>query len=751
MQFNQINVSLFNLIRLFLVKMNFRFKRFPNFLQSDEMDCGVTCLKIISKYYGKLISTKKLKELCNSSKEGVSFSDLENASKILGFDSFGVALPISELKQISLPAILHWDQNHFVVLYKVVSNNYYISDPAIGLTRYSQSSLQEHWESNSIKENGFALVMTPSPKFYKLQSSDSDISLNWKSIVEYFYPYKKIIYQLLWGLIIGLLLQTSIPLLTQYVVDVGIKGNDISLVNLILFAQISLWLAQISVSTLNSWILLHISSRVNISLLTDLLIKIIAMPLRFFDTKTHGDIIQRINDQERIESFLTGNTINAFFSLLTMILFGTLLLIYDLLIFSVFFAGTVIYLIWIFMFLPARRKLDNERFKISSENQNKLVELIQGIREIKNNNAEMKKRWTWEDLQVNLFQYKVKSLKLSQTQHVGSMAISQIRGILITYLSAKYVIGGEITLGAMIAIQYIVGAVSSPVESLLGFIQSYQDAKMSLSRLNEVFEQDDEIKLDKEYLSEIPNDKSIHFQGVSFGYEGANGSHVFENLNLKIPAGKTTAIVGESGSGKSSILKLLMKYNDCFKGNITIGGISIKDIDFKVWRKACGVVMQDSFIFDDTIEGNIALSEEQIDDVKMLEIIDLVRLTEFINSLPLGLKTIVGKAGSGLSQGQRQRILIARALYKMPDYLFLDEATSALDANTEKLLSDNLSKFLKNRTALIIAHRLSTVKNADNIIVLKRGQIIEQGTHLELVKLGGLYLELIKNQLDIGG
>lgn len=728
-----------------------RKKRFPDYLQLDEMDCGATCLRIISRYYGKITDQSLIRELSHTRKEGVSFFDIQVASEKLGFTSFGATLTIEELNDLNCPIILHWDQNHFVVLYKIEKGFYHISDPAMGLLKYNRSDFQQYWVTNKADKKGFALILKPSASFYSLGSKSYKKKITWRKITRYFFLYKKYLFQLFGGLIIALILQLSIPLLTQYVVDIGIESKDISFVNLILGAQLVLWVSQISVSSLNAWILLHVSARVNISLLTDLLIKIMSMPLKFFEIKTHGDLIQRITDQERIESFLTGNTINAFFSLLSMLLFGGLLAMYNIMIFIVFCVGTILYLSWIFIFLSARRRLDNQRFRISSENQNKLVELIQGIKDIKNNNAERKKRWGWEELQSRLFGYKVKSLSLSQTQHVGSMGISQFRGILITYFSARYVIDGEITLGAMIAIQYIVGAISSPVESLLGFIQSYQDAKISLERLNEVFAENEECNPEEIYIKKIPADKTIVFNNVNFRYLDSEADPIFNNLDLVIPGGKTTAIVGESGSGKTSILKLLMKYYDPDDGDILIGGINLKKIDFKAWRDACGTVMQDNFIFDDTIEGNIALSEDDNDPVRVNKALDFVNLTDFVNGLPLGEKTLIGKVGNGLSQGQRQRIMIARALYKMPEYLFLDEATSALDANNERIISENLADFLKNRTAVIVAHRLSTVKNADNIIVLDKGKIVEQGSHKDLVKLRGKYFELIKNQLEIGG
>jgi ATP-binding cassette subfamily B protein len=505
-----------------------------------------------------------------------------------------------------------------------------------------------------------------------------------------------------------------------------------------------------SVSFIRSWIMLHISTRVNISILTDLLIKIMKLPMGFFDLKTHGDLMQRMADQQRIESFLTGNTLSTLFSLVNMLVFGTLLVIYDKTIFLVFFTATVLYTIWILIFMKYRRELDHKRFKISSENQTYMVEMIQSIKDIKLNNAQKQKRWGWEALQARLFKFKVQSLALSQYQSVGSMAINQAKGIFITYIAAKAVIDGEMTLGGMMAVQYIVGMVSSPVHALLGFMQSYQDARISLERLNEIYETEEEESLQKDYLNSLPDSRTIEMHNVTFRYYGAGNDPVFSKLNLTFPEGKTTAIVGMSGSGKTTILKLLLRFYDYEEGEILIGGKRIEQLSFSLWRDNCGSVLQDNYVYADTIERNIAINDEFPNEERLKKAIEIANLDDFIAEQPFGLATKIGTAGKGISQGQRQRLMIARAVYKDPAFIFLDEATNSLDANNEKAIIESLDHFYKNRTVVVVAHRLSTVRNADNIVVLDKGEVVEQGTHTELTTRKGHYYELVKNQLELG-
>ncbi len=716
----------------------------------DQMDCGATSLRIIFKFYGQLVSIHKIRKLCQTTRNGVNLLGISEAAEKLGFRTYGVRLSLEQLHEAELPCILHWNQNHFVVLYKIKNGRYYVSDPASHLIAYEKAEFLKNWYSTNQMHVGLCLLLSPGPSFYQLDEEEVNVSLKWSKILTYFYKYRKLFFQLVLGMVLGTILQLVAPFLAQSVVDIGINTRNIGFVNLILIAQLMLFVGSTSVAFIRSWIMLHISTRVNISILTDLLIKIMKLPMGFFDLKTHGDLMQRMSDQQRIEGFLTGSTLNTLFSLVNMLIFGTLLIIYNKLIFFIFFIATILYTGWILLFMQYRRQLDERRFKISSENQTYMVEMIQSIKDIKLNNAQKQKRWGWESIQAKVFQFKVKSLTLSQYQSVGSMAINQVKAILISYVSAKAVIDSELTLGGMMAIQYIVGMVSSPVEQLLGFMQSYQDAKLSLERLNEIYETDEEEDLKIDYLNKLPDDRTIEIKNLTFRYYGAGNDPIFKNLNLTFPAGKTTAIVGASGSGKTTILKLLLRFYQQEEGEILIGGRKLQQIDVSLWRDSCGSVLQDNYVYADTIEKNIAITDEFSNSDALKSAIKIANLEKFIDEQPFGLGTKIGTAGKGISQGQRQRLMIARAVYKQPEYIFLDEATNSLDANNEKSIIEKLNDFFTNRTVIVVAHRLSTVKDADNIIVLEKGEVMEQGTHLELTRKKGKYYELVKNQLELG-
>ncbi|MCS4229103.1 peptidase domain-containing ABC transporter [Sphingobacterium sp. BIGb0165] len=725
-------------------------KKFPHYKQMDMMDCGATCLRMIFKYYGQLVSIHKIRKLCQTTKNGVNLLGISEAAEKLGFRTYGVRLSLEQLKEVQLPCILHWNQNHFVVLYRMKKGRYSIADPATGLVTFQEKEFSKNWYSTRELHSGLSLLLSPGPDFYQLDDDEASVALKWGKMFTYFYQYKKLFLQLFLGMILGTILQLVTPFLTQSVVDIGINTKNISFINLILIAQLMLFIGSVSVSFIRSWIMLHISTRVNISILTDLLIKIMKLPMSFFDLKTHGDLMQRMSDQQRIESFLTGNTLNTLFSLVNMLIFGTLLIIYNKTIFLVFFIATTLYTLWILFFMKYRKELDHRRFKIGSENQTYMVEMIQSIKDIKLNNAQKQKRWGWEALQAKLFQFKVKSLALAQYQSLGSMAINQTKGIFITYISAKAVIDGEITLGGMMAIQYIVGMVNSPVESLLSFLQSYQDAKISMERLNEIYETPEEEDIQKDYLSKLPTQKDIEIRNLTFRYYGAGNEPLFQKLNLTFPSGKTTAIVGTSGSGKTTILKLLLRFYDYEEGEILVGGKRLEQIDFSLWRDSCGAVLQDNYIYADTIQRNIAINDEFPDEQRLQNAITVANLDEFIAEQPFGIATKIGTGGKGVSQGQRQRLMIARAVYKEPDFILLDEATNSLDANNEKVIIENLDRFFRNRTVVVVAHRLSTVKNADNIVVIEKGEVVEHGTHSALTQLKGRYFELVKNQLELG-
>lgn len=714
------------------------------------MDCGPTCLRMVAKFYGKNFNLQRLRDISGINREGVSLLGISEAAEKIGFRSIGSKLTLNQLSEIELPAIIHWNQNHFVVLYKIKRETYYIADPARGLIEFSKSEFMKHWLS--VHDNGYSqgvvLVLSPMPELYA-QEGDKTEGLNLGYLLRYLYRYKQLVAQLFAGLAVGSLLQLIVPFLTQAVVDIGINTRNLSFIYIILIAQTMLFLSRMSVDFIRSWILLHISTRINISILTDFLIKLMKLPMSFFDTKMTGDIMQRMNDQKRIEGFLTGSTLNIVFSMFNLLLFTGVLAYYNINIFIIFLVSSVLYALWIIAFLKKRRELDFKRFDISAKNQNSIVQLTGGMQEIKLNNCEQQKRWEWERLQASLFKYSVKSLSLGQIQQAGTFFLNEGKNIIITFLVAKSVIEGQLTLGGMMAIQYIVGQVNSPIEQLLGFIQQSQDAKISLERLNEIHQMDDEEPLDKTFLKELPSQKGIAINNLSFAYPGVGNEPVLKGINLQIPEGKTTAIVGMSGSGKTTILKLLLRFYMPQKGEIKIGSTLIDQIGYRFWRGQCGVVMQDGFIFSDNIAKNIAVADEYPDLEKLQHAIKMANITDLIDSLPLGLNTKIGSDGNGISQGQKQRILIARAVYKNPEYIFFDEATNALDANNERVIMENLESFFKGRTVVIVAHRLSTVKNADNIIVLDKGLIIEQGTHDQLTRNKGEYYQLVKNQLEL--
>ncbi|WP_262916122.1 peptidase domain-containing ABC transporter [Pedobacter montanisoli] len=726
-------------------------KAFPFYKQPDQMDCGPTCLRMIAKYYGKNIRLQRIRDLSGINREGVSMLGISEAAEKIGFRSQGAKLTLNQLKEIDLPCIIHWNQNHFVILYAIKKDIYYIADPGKGLIKYTKNEFYNSWISvhNNGSSQGIALMLSPSPQFYE-QEGDKKEALDFSFLLRYLYKYKQLVIQLFVGLGIGSLLQLIVPFLTQSVVDIGINTRNLNFIYIILIAQTMLFLGRMSVDFIRSWILLHISTRVNISILTDFLIKLMKLPMSFFDTKMTGDIMQRMNDQKRIESFLTGSTLNTIFSVFNLVVFTFVLAYYNVNIFFIFLISSVLYTLWVIAFLKRRRKLDFKRFDISSKNQSSIVQLIGGMQEIKLNNCERQKRWEWEHLQAGLFRFSVKSLSLGQIQQAGAFFINEGKNILITFLVAKSVIDGQLTLGGMMAIQYIVGQVNSPIEQLLGFIQQLQDAKISLERLNEIHELEDEEPVGRNFLHELPSQKGIYLNNLHFTYPGAGNEPVLKGIDLNIAEGKTTAIVGMSGSGKTTILKLLLRFYLPQKGDIKIGATYLEQLGFGFWRNQCGVVMQDGFIFSDTIAKNIAVADDYPDISKLQHAIKVANITDLIDSLPLGLNTKIGAEGNGISQGQKQRILIARAVYKDPSYIFFDEATNALDANNERVIMENLESFFKGRTVVVVAHRLSTVKNADHIIVLDKGQIIEEGNHTELTEQKGAYFHLVKNQLELG-
>ncbi len=731
--------------------------KFYHYQQHDAMDCGPTCLRMVAKHYGRVFSIQKLREATQIGKEGVSLLGISEAAESIGFKTLAVKAPFKQLeKDAPLPCIVHWKQNHFVVVYQIKKNQVYVADPAIGLIKYSYTEFESQWATTIIEgeKTGIALLLEPTQRFYQ-ETDEQTKGINLSMLSGYVFKYKRLILQLFLGLFIGSILQLILPFLTQSVVDTGIQTRNLHFIYLVLAAQLMLFIGRMSVEFIRSWILLHISTRINLSILSDFLGKLLRLPVSFFESKKTGDILQRIGDHQRIESFLTGTSLNVLFSMFNLIIFSVVLAYYNLTIFGVFLISSIVYSIWIVLFLRYRRKLDNKRFALASQNQSSLIQLVQSVPELKLNNAEIKKRWEWENLQVKNFHLSVKGLALQQYQQTGAMIINEGKNIVISFLAATAVVNGQMTLGAMMALQYIIGQLNSPVEQLIQFMQHYQDAQISLERLNEIHEIDDEETTQKPLLHILPENQDIQLKNLTFTYTGAGNDPVLKNINLTIPQGKITAIVGTSGSGKTPLLKLLLKFYNPQSGEIRLGNVSLENISHKLWRSKCGTVMQEGVIFSDTIAENIAFSDEFPDTKKLLHAVKVANIQSFIEELPLSYNTKIGAEGNGISQGQKQRMLIARAVYKNPDFIFFDEATNALDANNESVIMTNLEEFFKSgstgrRTVIVVAHRLSTVKNADQIVVMEKGEIVEVGTHAQLTQRHGKYFELVKNQLELG-
>ncbi len=727
-------------------------EKFPFYKQREAKDCGPTCLKIVAGYYKKIIPIELLRKLSENTRKGSSLLGLSDASEKIGFRSMGVKLSVDDLKAMNLPCILHWNKNHYVVLYQIKNDTYYISDPAHGLLKYDQKEFLNFWigsESNENTKDGLALLLEATPKLFESSFENDKVNFGFSFISKYLFQYKSFIWQLIIGLIAVSLLQLIFPFLTQSVVDVGIKNLDIHFIYLILFAQLSLFIGRTAVEVIRSWILLHLSTRINISLISDFFVKLMSIPISYFDTRITGDILQRINDHERIERILTNSSLNVLFSMITLIIFSFVLAYYNLTIFGVFILGSILYFLWIIIFLKKRKDIDYKRFSHVSQEQSKVIELINGMQEIKLHNAEKKKRWSWEYLQAKLFKVSIEGLALEQYQNVGSQFINEAKNILITFLAAKFVIEGEITLGMMLAITYIVGQLNSPIAQFINFIRELQDARISLDRLSEIHNKKDEEGLSDQKITKFSDDLDFQLSNVSFRYIGSEQT-ILKDLDLLIPANKITAIVGVSGSGKTTLMKLLLKFYEPNKGGIKYGNHNLNNISQYKWREKSGVVMQEGYIFSDTIADNIAVGENYIDKDRLAHAVDVANIREFIEALPLSYNTKIGMEGVGLSTGQKQRLLIARAVYKNPNFLFFDEATSALDANNEKIIMEKLNTFFHNKTVVVIAHRLSTVKNAHQIVVLDSGKIVEVGNHETLVKKKGNYYHLVKNQLELG-
>ncbi|WP_461376830.1 peptidase domain-containing ABC transporter, partial [Cloacibacterium normanense] len=689
-----------------------KFKKFPFYKQPDAKDCGPTCLKIIAKYYGKSIPLQELRKITETTRDGSSFLGLSDAAEQIGFRTLGIQINYKTLlEEVPFPCIVHWMNSHYIVVYKIDKNGkIYVSDPNYGLLSYNKNEFIKHWIGNNADENteeGITLILETTPDFYNSEYENKSTK-NFHFLIKYLLKYKSLVIQLIIGLITGSLLSLLFPFLTQSIVDVGIQNQDLKFIYLVLIAQIMLFLGSMGINIIRSWILLHLSTRINISIISDFFIKLMNLPISFFDTRMTGDIMQRINDHNRIEKLLTNSSLNTLFSMVNFIIFSAVLFFYNYKLFLVYTSGSFLYILWIMFFLKKRKDLDYKKFSQVSQEQSKLIELVNGMQEIKMHNAEKQKRWGWEFLQIKLFKIQIKSLSLEQWQNVGGSFINQIKDILVSFFSAKLVLSGNLTLGMMLSVQYIIGQLNTPLLQLIDFIRQFQDAKISLERLNEIHDKENEENAEKQYVIDIPQ-KNIEIKDVSFRYIGSD-SFVFENLNLTIPYQKTTAIVGASGSGKTTLLKLLMKFYEPNTGEIKLGNTNLKNISPRLWREHCGVVMQDGYVFNDTIAENIAVGQDYIDKQKLRKAVEIANIKDFIEELPLSYNTKIGNEGVGISGGQRQRLFIARAVYKSPEYIFFDEATSALDANNEKIIMENLEQFFNGKTAIVIAHRLSTVK-----------------------------------------
>lgn len=732
-------------------------RKLPLYTQHDAMDCGPTCLRMIAAFYGKHYSLDKLRELCHLSREGVSILGISVAAEKIGFRTMGVQITFEQLcDDVPLPCVVHWNQEHFVVVYKITKQKkgvtLYVADPRGEKMRFTAEEFCKCWVSSREKghDTGIALALEPTPEFYA--NADDSKDKNRKSLsflFSYLRPYRGLIIQLFAGLLAGSLLQLILPFLTQSIVDFGISNQNISYVYLVLIAQLMLTLGSVSINFIRGWILLHLGMRVNIALISDYLTKLMKLPISYFDTKMTGDILQRINDHSRIQDFLTNSSLSTLFSVFNIIVFGIVILIYNPWIFFIFFIGSMLYVAWIWLFMKKRAELDHKSFAQQSANQSNVIQLITGMQEIKLNACEQTKRWEWEGIQAKLFKLGVKGLALGQYQESGGFLINQAKNFIITAFVAGLVIKGEITLGMMLSIQYIIGQLNSPVDQIISFIRQFQDANLSLERLQEIYRKENEEPDGKELITDIPRQAPLRLNGLTFSYDPLAPAPTLEDISLVIPAGKQTAIVGMSGSGKTTLVKLLLGFYPPQKGGVELGNIPLENHNVREWRKSCGVVMQDGFIFSDTIARNIAPAGERIDKKKLLHAVQVANICEFIEELPLSYNTKIGQEGHGLSQGQKQRILIARAVYKDPAFIFFDEATNALDATNEQVIMDNLQAFFRGRTSVVVAHRLSTVRHADQIIVLSQGKIAEVGTHDELICKEGIYYQLVKNQLNI--
>ncbi|MCM1313213.1 MAG: peptidase domain-containing ABC transporter [Roseburia sp.] len=712
---------------------------------------------MIAEFYGKKYNLQTLRERSFISRDGVSLMGIGDAAESVGFRTTGLRISKEKLlEDVPLPCIMHWNQNHFVVCYKIKRRKkkhlFYIADPAIGKMKYIDEEFDRHWISTKQngEEKGIVMVLQPTNDFYS--HDDECCEHSDLKTVSYFFkylrPYRSQIVQMIVLSALFMLLGLIFPFLSQSMIDIGIRNGNIGFVKLLLIAQFILTFTSLSINFLQSWISLHTNTRVNIAIISDFWIKLMGLPMKFFETRMMGDILRRINDHERIETFIVRDSVGIFFAGINFLIYGTVLAIYDWHILVFFLVAHSLYILWVVFFLKYRRKLDYQNFYWSSKNESAVIQMVQGMQEIKLNNCEQNKRWEWEQIQFKQFKNSIESLKIAQIQNFGAMLITQFISLIISYMVAKRVVDGEMTLGMMMAISYVIGQVAAPISQFVGFVRSYQDTKISIERLNEVHETKGEHEEFFEQRDELPDNGDLCFKDMSFSYSGSTRDYSLKHVDLCVKQGEITAFVGESGSGKTTLLKLVLGFYEPTEGTITLGKTNLCNVNRKLWRTVCGSVMQDGFIFSDTIARNIAVGTDDIDKDRLVNSVRIANLSDFIDSLPLGINTKIGMDGNGISQGQKQRILIARAVYKNPEYIIFDEATNALDSLNEREIMDHLHQFYQGKTVLIAAHRLSTIRNAHRIVVLKDGKVVEVGTHQELMDRAGEYCNLVKEQMN---
>jgi ATP-binding cassette subfamily B protein len=727
--------------------------KFPFYKQLNAMDCGAACLHMVAQHYGRFFSLEYLRGLTRINIEGVSLRGISDAAEHIGMRTLGAKVEYEQLvNDIPLPLIAHWRDDHFIVVYKINKDTVWVADPAHGKLKYTKEEFLSGWLTQDydpeIRNTGTVLVLEKTPVFDEQEDVKTDRG-GFSYLYAYAAQYKKLILQLIVGLALTSVLSVLFPFMVQMIVDEGIMNEDMRLLYTVGGAWFILLLLRLAVENLRGRILLHIGVRTKVSLISDFIIKVVKLPMRFFDRQMTSDLIQRIYDNERVERLLTASTLLSLFDAFTVVLMGAVMIFYNWIVFAVFAVFTAVYMIYVWRSTKKRKDLDYKRFDRAADNYNQLVELIQGMQEIKLHNAERNRRWAWERTEARLHNFSMDYLTATQKQRAGVLLLNELKNIVLIVLSAYFVVKGTMTLGMLIAVMYIISQINMPLHQLLQFVQNMQEAKVNLERMNEIHQADDEEN-PEEKVKIIPENGDLYFENVDFSYEGGNTRPILKNVSCFIPEGKTTAIVGGSGSGKTTMLKLLLNFYQPDRGEVKLGNIPINNFLNAFWRSQCSAVLQEGYIFSESIATNITIGEEkELDQTRLFEAVRVANIKDFIESLPQGYDTKIGANGMGLSQGQKQRILIARAIYKNPKYIFLDEATNALDAENESLIVENLNDFLRRRTVVVIAHRLSTVRNADNIIVIEDGRIVEQGPHEELLFRREKYYNLVKQQLKV--